>query len=411
MSGSSNIFIGVSEARRIIATHTPRIGSEKVDGLASVGRVLAEPVVSEGAIPPFDNSAMDGYAVRRADIESIPVTLEVAEEIAAGSWPERPLAEGICARIMTGAPLPEGADAVVPVEWTTPGAGEVVINRAPDIGYAVRRAGEDVGTGETVMSPGTRITPPAVGLLASVGCDSVSVSRRPVCAILTTGSELVSGGDALTKGQIRDSNGPALSAQVGHAGAVVGSRARVGDDRAALEKALHDAHGCDIVILSGGVSVGKYDLVQEVLVSLGVTVKFWKVRQRPGKPLLFGLRDKTLFFGVPGNPVSSYICFDQYVRPAIHAMMGRQDGDRIFVRAMLTEPLPKVAGLTSFARGVHAFDENGQSRVRLTGPQGSGVFTSLVKANCIVHLPEDLDKADAGDMVRVELLDWAPAIS
>ncbi len=408
---SANKFVTVGEARRIISSHTPLVEHETVDALDAAGRILAQPVTSAGPIPPFDNSAMDGFAVRRADLDSIPATLKVSAEIAAGSWPEEPLTEGMCAPIMTGAPIPTGTDCVVPVEWTTVHEDTVVINRAPDVGYALRRAGEDIMDGETVLTPGTRITPPAVGLMASVGCVLISVSRRPACAILTTGSEIVSRTENPARGQIRDSNGPALSAQVVHAGGRVSHAVSVMDDRTALEQALRDAQGSDIVVLSGGVSVGKYDLVQDVLVSLGVKIRFWKVRQRPGKPLLFGTRDNALFFGLPGNPVSSYICFDQYVRPAIHAMMGRQDGERLFVRAMLTESIAKVTGLMTFARGVHSFDENGQSLVRPTGPQGSGVFTSLVKANCIVHLPEDLDNADAGDMVRVELLDWSASIS
>lgn len=401
-------FISFEEALTIVLEHAAPGPTEHVPLRDAQARTLAAPVVSDADIPPFANSAMDGFAVRSDDLETIPVVLEVAQDIPAGSVPREPVAPGTCARIMTGAPVPAGADAVVPVEWTEPaGDGAVRFNRDIGAGDNVRAAGEDVRRGARVLDAGEVITPPVIGMLATLGVAAVPVRRRPKVAVIATGDELVDAAETPRPGQIRNANGPALAAQVLSAGGEALPPLHAADDRTSLQRVVERALEADVLLFSGGVSVGDYDFVKEVLDAMGTRFLFWKVRQRPGKPIAFGRMAERLVFGLPGNPVSSAMCFEQYVRPALARMLGRQSVVRPRFPATLTAAMPKKAGLHYFARGVAAFGDDRRLHVRDTGPQGSNLYSSVVKANCIIHLPEPMEHPQAGTPVDVEWLGWS----
>lgn len=400
-------LISVDEARASILAVASLQPPEYIPLGAALDRTLAEGVVSLEAIPPFDNSAMDGFAVRAADLTDLPVVLRIVGEVAAGVFPERPVAPGTCMRIMTGAPRPEGADTVVPIEWTEKaGDWEVRILRAPAERQYVRPAGQDVRAGEIVVNAGVVVTPPIVGLLATVGAAWVSVRVPPRMTIISTGDELVDVSATLKPGQIRDSNGLALAAQAHTAGAEVISLLRAPDVPAQLQAIIERALDADVLLFSGGVSVGDYDYVKTVLDDMGLELLFWKVRQRPGKPLVFGRLGQRLVFGLPGNPVSAAMCFEQYVRPTLAAMLGRAEVMRPRHPATLAAPIAKDSGLHHFIRGIAAFGEDGRLMVRNTGPQASNLYTSVVRANCIVHLPEEMENPDAGTPVEIEWLTW-----
>lgn len=401
-------FISLDEARSITLNAMPTQPVERRALADTLGATLAEPVVSRDTIPPFDNSAMDGYAVRTADLASLPATLEVREDIPAGSVPQRTVEEGTCAQIMTGAPVPDGADAIVPVEWTEPaGDGMVHINRAPDPGQYVRPAGQDVQEGETMVEAGTVVTPPVVGILAKLGYAEVSVRTPPRVAVISTGDELVDIDQTPGPGQIRNSNGPALAAQVRSAGGNALPPFHARDDEGAIRAVIEEALAADLLLFSGGVSVGEYDFVKKVLDEMGMDMLFWKVRQRPGKPLAFGVLQDTPVFGLPGNPVSSAMCFEQHVRPALAKMLGRRALYRAHHPAILDAPTPKAENLHHFTRGIATYGDDGHLHVHDTGPQASNLYSSVVKANCIIHLPEGLAETKAGMAVQIEWLDWS----
>lgn len=382
---------------RLQVSETQRIPLDR-----ALGAVLREEVVCTEAVPPFRNSAMDGFAVRSEDLDPLGGTLSVVGQIQAGQWPERSVGPGECLAIMTGAPFPDGADAVVPVEWTRMDGGKVTIDRGIERGKHVRPAGEDLAPGDTVASTGRRIDSSLISALSSAGKAEVTVGRIPSVAVVSTGDELVSAGHPLKPGQIRNSNGPALSARVLECGAVLWGHLHARDDRRDIERVIKEALEADVLVISGGVSMGKYDLVRDVLLDRGLEMAFWKVRQRPGKPLAFGTLEGKPVFGLPGNPVSSAICFDQYVRPALIEMQG---GTYLLrkLRALLGEPFGKPAGLHVFARGVLTQDAYGILHVLQAGSQGSNLAMSLVRANCLVHLPEDWDQAPTGAQAEIEM--------
>ena len=395
-------FVSVTEARAVVLGAARVRPAESLALAASLGRTLAAPVVSRDAIPPFDNAAMDGFAVRTEDFAEGSAHLEVIGEVAAGRAPDRAVRPGTCLRIMTGAPVPEGADAVAPVEWTAEADGRIAFDRAPSAGQHIRRAGEEIQPGDTLVEAGTVVSPFVIGMAATLGYGALDVRVPPTVAVVVTGDELVDAGTDLAPGQIRDSNGPALAAQVLAAGGSVRGPLRARDHAADARRVLEEVLGADVVVVSGGVSMGDYDIVRDVLDGLGVTWHFWKVRQRPGKPLAFGTLGEKLVFGLPGNPVSSAVCFVQYVRPALAVMLGREPGPRL-VPAVLAEPIRKAAGLHHFVRGVFAFDD-GRLHVRPTGPQGSGQYSSMTRADGLIHLPEHLEHPEAGTPVEVEWL-------
>ncbi|MDQ2798281.1 MAG: molybdopterin molybdotransferase MoeA [Armatimonadota bacterium] len=369
----------------------------------ALGCVLAEDIVSPQNIPPFDNSSMDGFAVRAADLTAVPKTLPVQGDIPAGALSVPELLPGRTLRIMTGAPVPAGADAVVPVEDTEARPDGVAFLEPVAAGENIRRAGEDVMAGSVVVTAGSRIRPAEIGMMAVVGRAHVRAHPRPRVAILSTGDELIEPGKALQNGQIYNSNAYALAAQVADAGGIVTHRLHARDTAEALREAFDACAGVDVLITSGGVSVGDYDFVKNVFAERG-TMDFWRVAIRPGKPIAFGRWGQTVFFGLPGNPVSSMVTFELFVRPALRKMHGLTDLSRPAVTARLTEEATHTLGRQSYQRAVVTL-ERGKHVVRLTRGQGSGMMHSLVQANALLVVPADASTLPAGEAVTVLLLD------
>ncbi|MEW1836577.1 gephyrin-like molybdotransferase Glp [Nonomuraea angiospora] len=365
----------------------------------ALGATLAEEVVSPVPLPPFDNSAMDGYAVRAVDVSDVPVTLPVTDDVAAGSQELRAVGPGHAVRIMTGAPMPAGADAVVPVEWTDGGTVTVQISRQVSAGNAIRRAGEDVQAGEVVLKPGTVIGPSQLGIIAGVGRRRVWARPRPRVVVISTGAELVEPGGPLAPGQIWDSNSFTLTAAVREAGGEGFRAGSVGDDPGVLLDRL-DTHlmRADAIITSGGVSMGAYEPVKEALSPLG-TVRFEKVAMQPGMPQGFGVlgEDQVPIFALPGNPVSSYVSFMLFVRPALDKMRGLPADMPQSVTARLTGPVRSPAGRRSFLRGVLSSD----GTVSPAHGQGSHQLAALASANALIVVAEDVTELPEGATVEV----------
>jgi molybdopterin molybdotransferase len=374
------------------------------------GCVLAEEVSSTFPLPPFDNSGMDGYAVRAADVaaasESAPVTLPVVGDIAAGAAGAYNVQPGLCVRIMTGAPMPAGADAVVPVEWTDGGIAQVRITRPAEAGRHIRRAGEDLATGSVVLPSGTHLGATQIGLLAAVGRERVLARPRPRVVVLSTGSELVDPGTPLSTGKIPDSNSTLLTAAARETGAIAFRVGIVPDDPRVLLDTLEDQLiRADLVLTSGGVSVGAYDVVKEAIGRLG-EVRFDRVAMQPGMPQGLGVigPDRTPFFGLPGNPVSAYVSFEVFVRPALRRMLGVEPIHRPTVRARLASPLTSPPGKRTFARARMTV-EDGTYVVTPVGGSGSHLIASLAQANAFAVVPESVSSLDAGDVVTTMLLE------
>ena len=374
------------------------------------GCVLAEDVVSSFPLPPFENSAMDGYAVRADDIraasEASPVVLPVVGDVAAGSSGPYTVQPGLCVRIMTGAPIPTGADTVVPLEWTDGGIAQVSIRRPAGVGAHVRRAGEDAPAGVTVLTAGTHLGATQVGLLAAVGRERVLARPRPRVVVLSTGSELVDPGTPLSHGQIPDSNSSLLTAAAQEAGGIAYRVGIVPDDTRQLLDTLEDQLiRADAVVTSGGVSVGAYDVVKEAIGRLG-PVTFARVAMQPGMPQSFGLigPERTPFFGLPGNPVSAYVSFEVFVRPALRRMLGVDAIQRPMLRARLTAPVTSPPGKRSFARAQLSVDHGTYSATPVGGG-GSHLIASLAHANALVVVPEKVTELEAGATVTVMLLE------
>ncbi len=402
-------MLPVKEAIDIILAEITGLGAETIDMATSAGRVLAEDVVAGWANPPWDNSAMDGYALRAGDATGAgpdnPVELKVIYDLPAGSFPEGPVGAGEAVRIMTGAPVPDGADTVVMVERTEKGTdGGVLIKAQVKSGDNIRRHGEDFLEGATVLKAGSPIRPPEVMMLAAVGRAQVKVYKKPVVAVLSTGDELVEIGTPPPKGKITNSNGYALAALVKDAGCEALQLGIAGDNRESLLEKLNEAKAADCIITSGGVSVGDYDLVKDVLDELGSTMKFWKVALKPGKPLAFGIIAGKPAFGLPGNPVSSMVAFEQFVRPALLKMSGRR---AIFLQtlpATLTVEVKIKPGRMTFLRAILTLVGDGFSVTPL-GVQGSGVISTMVEANSYIVAPADASILKKGDCVRVQPFD------
>lgn len=365
----------------------------------ALGTTLAEDVVSPVPLPPFDNSAMDGYAVRAEDVARVPVTLPVTGDIAAGDGRPLVVAPGTTMRIMTGAPMPEGADAVIPVEWTDGGTEHVVIGRSAARGNAIRRVGEDVRPDDVVLAAGALIGPAQLGILAGVGRRRVVVRPRPRVVVISTGAELAEPGTPLAPGQIWESNSYTLIAAVREAGGE-GYRSGIAADDAGRFLDQLDAQllRADAVITSGGVSMGAYEPVKEALAPLG-TVRFDRVAMQPGMPQGFGVvgEDQIPIFALPGNPVSSFVSFMLFVRPALRKMRGLPAGPTPTVRAVTTSSLRSPAGRRSYLRGVLAADGS----VAPVPRQGSHQLAALALANALVVVPEDVTEVPEGATVEV----------
>ncbi|SDN62970.1 molybdopterin molybdochelatase [Klenkia soli] len=381
-------------------------GTEEVPLTSAAGRVLAEDVHAAVPLPVFTNSAMDGYAARWADVgaasDSAPVSLPVAEDLPAGRTDVPALAPGTVHRIMTGAPVPEGADVVVPVEATDGGTGTVVITSSPAAGSFLRHAGEDLAAGTTALPAGTVLGASQLGLVASVGRSSVVVARRPRVLVLSTGTELVAPGEPLAPGQIYESNSLLLATAVDAAGGAARTLHFVPDDvdqfLATVRAELADA---DLLITSGGVSMGAYEVVKDAFGALG-TVEFVGVAMQPGGPQGAGTVDGVPVVTLPGNPVSSFVSFEVFVRPALRAALGITDPGRLRTTARLAGPLTSPAGRRQFLRG--RYDGAG---VDLVGGPGSHLVAHLARANSLVVVPEDVTELPAGSEVEVVLIEGA----
>jgi molybdopterin molybdotransferase len=402
--------IGVDEHLDLILQRITELPAYDQPLLETLGLPSAEDVVSPLSLPIFDNSAMDGYAVVFRDVADAtaerPVHLPVVGEIAAGQTQIYAMSPGTAVRIMTGAPIPTGCTAVVPVEHTDDGVAAVQVFRAPTEGQHIRRAGEDVKEGDVLLRAGERMDPRRVGLLASVGVGRLSSRPRPRVVIMSTGSELVEPGDELGRDSIYDSNSYLLAAAARHAGAIAYRVSASPDDPDTFTEALSDQLvRADVVVTSGGVSKGTHDVVKEALSELG-TVAFREVAMQPGKPQGFGVigEDDTPIFTLPGNPVSAYISFEVFVVPALRKMMGRTPLNRTLVRARITSDVRSIPGKRQFLRG-HFEARVGGSVVTPVGGPGSHLIGGLAQSNALIVLAEDVTSVAADSDVPVLLLD------
>jgi len=407
-------MISVEQALEKILSYVGVLGEEESPILDCLGQVLAEDVYSGINIPPLDNTAMDGYAVRSEDThgasQQSPRFLRVIDTVPAGSISKYKLEPGTAIRIMTGAPIPEGADSVVPFEYTDEAqrkesSGEIGILCEAEAGWNIRRAGEDITEGSLILSKGTVIRPSEVGVLASLGRSRVMVIRRPVIAILATGDELVDINQPLPPGKIYNSNTYSVAALVERYGGIPKILGIALDSEDSLATKLHQGLDANMLITIGGVSRGDYDVVKDVLAKQG-EITFWTVRMKPGKPLAFGTIKGIPHLGLPGNPVSSMVTFELFVRPAILKMMGKKNLAKPTVDAVIEDSIVNSDGRRVFARVV-VEKRGGQYFARLTGPQGSGILTSMTLANGLVIVPEDKAGVKAGDRVEVIMLDWS----
>ena len=396
-------MLTVAQARERILERIAVLAAEEIPILAANGRVLAEEVRSDREVPPFTNSAMDGYALRAMDTseasETAPVRLAVLGEIRAGQSPPTSVRPAGALRIMTGAVLPEGADAVVRVEDTAERDGQVEIRAAVASGLSVRHAGSDIRRGDVVATAGRVVTPGLIGVIASVGRRTIACTRRPRVLLLTTGDELRDAGESLGPGQITNTNRYSLKAALEEAGAEVLDVGVARDTRADLVQRLRSAERADLVVSTGGVSMGAYDLVR-ALIEDREAVDFWQVALRPGKPLLVGSVNGRPLIGLPGNPVSALIGIELFVRPAVLKMQGRTDLERPRLRAVTEDSLVNPPHLEQYFRGV-ARREGDRIVVRLTGDQGSHVLRSMADANCLIVVPQGTGEVAAGSVVEI----------
>ena len=411
-------MISVEEAREKILEHFVTLDSKSVSILDSLGLVVSESVKSPLNIPPFNNSAMDGYAVISEDTKLASsdhvVNLKILETIKAGSVPSEKVIKGTASRIMTGAPIPEGADSIVPFEDTTEldwninsDKSFVGIKYPGNVGANFRESGKDLSIGDVVVEKFSILTPSLIGLLASVGLEQVKVIRPPVVSILSTGDELVEPGLSIETGQIFDSNTYSIYSSVLQLGAIPKIIGIARDNRQSVIDMIEKSLDSDFVISSAGVSKGDYDVVKDVMGEMG-NLNFWSVNMRPAKPLAFGkLKTHKSFvpiIGLPGNPVSSLVAFEQFCRPAIRKMMGKTINDRKIIRAKLVDSIENYDSRRVYAR-VIVESKNGVNVATTTGDQGSNILTSMAKANGLAICPENIERVLPGEEVDVILLD------
>lgn len=395
--------VSISEARDLILASVARLGGELVGLRDAVGRVLDEEIRSSRAVPPRDNSGMDGYALRSEDVQEIPAELRVVVEIPAGSFAERKLAPGEAARIFTGAAIPEGADAVVMQEYTERAGERVTVQRAVEPGENIRPKGSDVVPGTPIAASGTLLRPAHVGMLAALGRTQVAVVRAPRVAILATGDELVEPDRLEHDGRIASSNSYGLQAALVDVGAVPLYLGIAPDEPDAIEAAFREGLRCDAVISTGGVSVGDRDWIKQVLAALGGELRLWRVRMKPGAPLAFVMVRNRPVFGLPGNPVSTLVTFEQFVRPALLTMMGRTLRFRRVALARLAQSYCKPAGRAHLVR-VRLEQEGEELVATPTGDQSSAILLSMVSADGLAYVPEETTELAAGSRVPVQLL-------
>jgi molybdopterin molybdotransferase len=398
----------VAKAREVIARFLqPVTATERLSVRAALGRVLAEDVVSPLNVPAHDNSAMDGYAVRFADLKSDgEATLKITGTAFAGAPFRGAVKAGECVRIMTGGVVPPGADTIVMQEHVKAVQDRVTIGSGHKKGQNLRRAGEDLAAGQIALTRGLPLRPADVGLIASLGIGEVTVYRKLRVAFFSTGDELVSIGAQLKEGQIYDSNRYTIHGMLTRLGCEVLDMGVVRDDPQLLEKAFHDAaDAADVVITSGGVSVGEADFVKELLNKLGEVV-FWKIAMKPGRPLAYGKIGHAHFFGLPGNPVSVMVTFYQFVRDALLKLSGRDPVPPLpTFKVPCVSNLKKAPGRTEFQRGILQCDAHGTWSVRVTGEQGSGILRSMSEANCFIILPDTQGNVASGTLVEVQLME------
>jgi molybdopterin molybdotransferase len=401
-------MIDYLEALREVVARAKPLAAESISLADALGRTLARDVRAGEPIPPFSKATMDGYAVRAADTRAAGdtgvVELEVVEDLPAGRVCRKAIGPGQAVRIMTGAPLPVGADAVVMVEDTDKAGGRVRILRPASQGDDIGEAGEDVQKGALVLEKGDLVGPAEVGMLAALGHASVRASRRPEVAVIATGDEIVEPGRKPRPGQIRNSNGHALRAMALQAGAKTDYLGIARDQDSSLKLKIRKARKADILVLSGGVSVGDHDLVKEELSGSGVRPVFWRVRIKPGKPVFFGVRGRQLVFGLPGNPTSAMVTFHLFVRPAIDRLLGRKTLGPRAGKAVLEKAIALKPGRTQFLRAVLA--GNGPAlRVEPFPDQKSGVLKSMVRSRALIVVPADVSRIEAGDIVEILFLE------
>jgi molybdopterin molybdotransferase len=403
--------LAAAEAARLILAEVRRQPALRIPLDDALGGVLAEDVVSPLDIPAWTNSAMDGYAVRGADVrgasEQAPARLTVVEQLPAGRFPTRPIGPGECARFLTGAPLPQGSDSVIRQEDTDCGVERVEIYRDRDVGVNFRRAGEDIRRGTTALATGAVLGPAQLGVLASLAVASPLVYRRPQVAILGSGDEIVDVDqpeEILSGRKIASSNTHTLLALVRLAGGEPVNLGIARDTPESLREHLERALNCDLLVTTAGISVGEHDYIRAVLDELGAEQRFWKLRMRPGAPVGFGVLGAIPWIGLPGNPVSTMVTFELFVRPAIRKMAGHSLPFRRSVAVRMAEPIRLKPRLQHFLRGIVTETADGPE-ARLTGPQGSGILTSMVLANALLIVPEGQLETPAGELVRAIRLD------
>ncbi len=411
-------MITIEEALERILAYVSVLPAEEKHPLDALGQVLDEDITATFDIPPLDNTSMDGYAVRATDTasasEASPRKLQVIGEVAAGYIYDGEVTDGTAVRIMTGAPIPRGADAVVPFEETdeeTAHSHESVrVFKEARPGANIRPAGQDVRTGDVVLRKGAVLRPQEIGVIASLGRDGVRVIRRPVVAVLSTGDELLDPGQPRDGARIYDSNAYSVAALVRRFGGVPKLLGIARDTVEALTARIHEGMDADMLVTSAGVSKGDYDIVKDVLAREG-EVAFWTVAMKPGKPLAFGAfeRDgrRIPHIGLPGNPVSSMVAFELFGRPAILKMMGKMDYRRPIVRAISEDRITSVGDPRVFLARCVVTERDGRYYARLTGAQSSGILTSMVRANGLTIIPADVDVVEPGQEIDVLMLDWS----
>jgi molybdopterin molybdotransferase len=410
MEKRHDIMVSVDTALKRIVESASHLGEETVSLFDAAGRILYDDVKSNVDIPPFNNSAMDGYALRYADTAGATpgnkVEFFVKGEIQAGGGS---LTQGVgrntAIRIMTGAPIPEGADSVIPVELTE----EIVANDSIRISKAlkqhenIRFAGEDIKKGQVVLKKGKKLLSADIGLLAALNRPNINVYKRPRVAIISTGDELAEVGDDLLPGKIRNSNAYTLYSEVTKYNGIPSYLGIAKDTVENIKNTFARALDFDIVISTGGVSMGKYDFVKDVLSELGVNIVIEKLKMKPGKPMIFGSKGATLFFGLPGNPVSTIVSFIEFVRPALLKMSGAEDLNKPELLAVADNDIRKISGRKEFIRGSF-YIQNGTIHVTTTGPQGSGLLRSMSIANCLIVMPEESEGCSQGQSVIIQLI-------